>query len=153
MVTRMIFTPCRRPLAASLLLMSVCGALAADSPARPANRLAQEKSPYLLQHAHNPVDWYPWGQEAFDRAKQENKPIFVDTYASWCEPCKWMDQNTFSQTTVGDFFNKNYISWKVDVEKGAEFISFDLKNSIGKNAQSESAEILIGSLPTKFTNC
>ena len=87
------------------------------------------------------------------KAKQENKPIFVDTYASWCEPCKWMDQNTFSQTTVGDFFNKNYISWKVDVEKGAEFISFDLKNSIGKNAQSESAEILIGSLPTKFTNC
>lgn len=52
------------------------------------------------------------------KAKSENKPIFVDTYASWCEPCKWMDSNIFSQTVVGDYFNKNYISWKVDVEKG-----------------------------------
>lgn len=64
--------------------------------------------------AFQEMDW----EAIKTKAKQENKPIFVDTYASWCEPCKWMDQNTFSQATVGDFFNKNYISWKVDVEKG-----------------------------------
>ena len=100
MVTRMIFTPCRRPLAASLLLMTVCGAFAADSPARPANRLAQEKSPYLLQHAHNPVDWYPWGQEAFDRAKQENKPILLSIGYATCHWCHVMERESFMNDEI-----------------------------------------------------
>lgn len=52
------------------------------------------------------------------KAKEENKPIFVDTYASWCEPCKWMDKNTFSQEEVGQFFAQNYLSFKLDIEKG-----------------------------------
>jgi uncharacterized protein YyaL (SSP411 family) len=117
MVTCMIFTPCRRPLAASLLLMTVCGAFAADSPARPANRLAQEKSPYLLQHAHNPVDWYPWGQEAFDRAKQENKPILLSIGYATCHWCHVMERESFMNDEIAAFLNKNFIAIKLDREE------------------------------------
>src|SRR6476619_1287450 len=59
------------------------------------NRLAKEKSPYLLQHAHNPVDWYPWGQEAFDKAKKENKPIFLSVGYSTCHWCHVMEREAF----------------------------------------------------------
>jgi uncharacterized protein YyaL (SSP411 family) len=59
------------------------------------NRLAEEKSPYLLQHRDNPVDWYPWGKEAFDRARQENKPVFVSIGYSTCHWCHVMARESF----------------------------------------------------------
>jgi hypothetical protein len=63
-----------------------------------ANRLINEKSPYLLQHAHNPVDWYPWGEEAFEKAKREDKPIFLSIGYSTCHWCHVaiMNQNCFN---------------------------------------------------------
>ena len=59
------------------------------------NRLAHEKSPYLLQHAHNPVDWYPWGEEAFGKARRENKPIFLSVGYSTCHWCHVMAHESF----------------------------------------------------------
>ncbi len=59
------------------------------------NRLIHERSPYLLQHAHNPVDWYPWGKEAFERAKKENKPIFLSVGYSTCHWCHVMEHESF----------------------------------------------------------
>ena len=60
------------------------------------NRLSGEKSPYLLQHAHNPVDWYPWGDEAFDRAEREDKPVFLSIGYSTCHWCHVMERESFS---------------------------------------------------------
>ena len=62
---------------------------------RHTNRLAKEKSPYLLQHAHNPVDWYAWGEEAFDKARKENKPIFLSIGYSTCHWCHVMERESF----------------------------------------------------------
>src|SRR4030067_3328260 len=64
------------------------------------NRLAQEKSPYLLQHAHNPVDWYPWGKEAFAKAKKENKPIFLSIGYSTCHWCHVMEKESFENEEI-----------------------------------------------------
>src|SRR5437660_12715290 len=65
------------------------------------NRLAQEKSPYLLQHAHNPVDWYPWGEEAFDKARRENKRIFLPVGYSTCHCSHEMADESFGREDVG----------------------------------------------------
>src|SRR6266436_972918 len=81
------------------------------------NRLAQEKSPYLLQHAHNPVDWYPWGQEAFDKAKRENKPIFLSIGYSTCHWCHVMERESFSNPDIAKLINDNFVPIKVDREE------------------------------------
>ncbi len=81
------------------------------------NRLAQEQSPYLLQHAHNPVDWYPWGNEAFARARAENKPVFVSIGYAACHWCHVMERESFEDHDVAEFLNKHYISIKVDREE------------------------------------
>lgn len=84
---------------------------------RAPNRLIKEKSPYLLQHAYNPVDWYPWGGEAFNKAKAEDKPIFLSIGYSTCHWCHVMEEESFSDDEVGAILNKNYISIKVDREE------------------------------------
>src|SRR6266567_2747302 len=81
------------------------------------NRLALEKSPYLLQHAHNPVDWYPWGEEAFTRARQENKPIFLSIGYSTCHWCHVMERESFEDAKVAKFLNDHFICIKVDREE------------------------------------
>lgn len=81
------------------------------------NRLIHEKSPYLLQHAHNPVDWYPWGQEAFDKAKKEDKPIFLSIGYSTCHWCHVMEHESFSNTEVAELMNKEFVNIKVDREE------------------------------------
>ena len=81
------------------------------------NRLIHEKSPYLLQHAHNPVDWYPWGQEAFDKAKKENKPIFLSVGYSTCHWCHVMERESFENAAVGKLMNENFVNIKVDREE------------------------------------
>jgi uncharacterized protein YyaL (SSP411 family) len=89
------------------------------SPAAPAhtNRLAREKSPYLLQHAHNPVDWYPWGEEAFARARAEGKPIFLSIGYSTCHWCHVMERESFESESVAQFLNEHFVSIKVDREE------------------------------------
>ncbi|CAM9833494.1 unnamed protein product [Ectocarpus sp. 6 AP-2014] len=76
------------------------------------NRLAGETSPYLLQHAHNPVDWMPWGQEAFSRAKEEDKPIFLSVGYSTCHWCHVMERESFESQTVAKVLNENFVSIK-----------------------------------------
>lgn len=81
------------------------------------NRLALEKSPYLLQHADNPVDWYPWGDEAFAKAKAEDKPIFLSIGYSTCHWCHVMEHESFEDTTVARLMNDTFVSIKVDREE------------------------------------
>ena len=82
-----------------------------------ANRLQREKSPYLLQHAENPVDWHPWGEEAFQRAKQEDKPVFLSIGYSTCHWCHVMAHESFEDPEVAEILNRNFISIKVDREE------------------------------------
>jgi uncharacterized protein YyaL (SSP411 family) len=82
-----------------------------------ANRLQHETSPYLLQHAHNPVDWYPWGEEAFEKAKDENKPVLVSIGYAACHWCHVMEHESFEDPAVAAFMNEHYISIKVDREE------------------------------------
>jgi uncharacterized protein YyaL (SSP411 family) len=81
------------------------------------NRLAKEKSPYLLQHQHNPVDWYPWGDEAFAKAKKENKPILLSIGYSTCHWCHVMERESFEDETLAKFLNAHFIPIKVDREE------------------------------------
>ncbi|XP_033923375.1 spermatogenesis-associated protein 20 isoform X1 [Melopsittacus undulatus] len=99
------------------LTMATGGATPPPSIPRHTNRLINEKSPYLLQHAHNPVDWYPWGQEAFDKAKQENKLIFLSVGYSTCHWCHVMEEESFKNEEIGEIMNKNFVCIKVDREE------------------------------------
>ncbi len=81
------------------------------------NRLSKEKSPYLLQHKDNPVDWYPWGKEAFDKAKKENKPVFLSIGYSTCHWCHVMAHESFEDEEVATLMNDAFISIKVDREE------------------------------------
>ena len=80
------------------------------------NRLAKEKSPYLLQHADNPIDWYPWSAEAFARAVKEQKPIFLSIGYSTCHWCHVMARESFADQEVAGILNRSFISIKVDRE-------------------------------------
>ena len=82
-----------------------------------ANHLLSEKSPYLLQHAYNPVDWYAWKAEAFERAKSEEKPIFLSIGYSTCHWCHVMEQESFEDVQVAKILNEDFISIKVDREE------------------------------------
>jgi uncharacterized protein YyaL (SSP411 family) len=84
---------------------------------RHTNRLAGEKSPYLLQHRHNPVNWYPWGEEAFARAREQNKPIFLSIGYSTCHWCHVMERESFEDEAVAAVLNENFVSIKVDREE------------------------------------
>jgi uncharacterized protein YyaL (SSP411 family) len=81
------------------------------------NRLSQEKSPYLLQHAHNPVDWRPWGAEAFEEARKQNKPIFLSIGYSTCHWCHVMERESFENDAIAAILNENFICIKVDREE------------------------------------
>jgi len=81
------------------------------------NRLANEKSPYLLQHAHNPVDWYPWGPEAFEKARKEDKPIFLSIGYSTCHWCHVMAHESFEDPETARLMNEVFVSIKVDREE------------------------------------
>ncbi len=108
-----------------LILLAACGNGAPDSPQaaqepkkmKHTNRLAKEKSPYLLQHAHNPVDWHPWGPEAFEKAKKADKPIFLSIGYSTCHWCHVMERESFEDEEVAKILNENFVPVKVDREE------------------------------------
>ncbi len=81
------------------------------------NRLAAEKSPYLLQHADNPVDWYPWGEEAFEKAREEDKPIFLSIGYATCHWCHVMEHESFEDPVVAALMNEAFVNIKVDREE------------------------------------
>ena len=103
----------------ALLAIFVCHASAgADAPnPKYTNRLAKETSPYLLMHAHNPTDWYPWGPEAFAKAKREGKLIFLSIGYSSCYWCHVMERESFSNEAVAKLLNDSYVCIKVDREE------------------------------------
>ena len=100
-------------------LVTSSDTFAEAKPAQPehTNRLAQEKSPYLLQHAHNPVDWYPWGEEAFAKARRENKPIFLSVGYSTCHWCHVMAHESFENEEIAAVMNREFVNIKVDREE------------------------------------
>ena len=109
------FTACKKP-AGSNERTLVTTETATTSPPH-TNRLAREKSPYLLQHQHNPVDWYAWDEEAFAKARAENKPIFLSIGYSTCHWCHVMERESFESAEVAKFLNEHFVSIKVDREE------------------------------------
>ncbi|MFO0851490.1 MAG: thioredoxin domain-containing protein [Gemmataceae bacterium] len=97
-----------------LVCVTVCPA---DEPKGKPNRLAKAFSPYLLQHAHNPVDWHPWGPEAFAKAKAENKLVFLSIGYSACHWCHVMERESFSDPEIAALMNKHFVCIKVDREE------------------------------------
>ena len=100
-----------------LVISSDTSAEAASARSEHTNRLAHEKSPYLFQHAHNPVDWYPWGEEAFSAARRENKPIFLSIGYSTCHWCHVMAHESFENEQVAAIMNREFVNIKVDREE------------------------------------
>src|SRR5437762_304051 len=86
-------------------------------PDRPANRLARETSPYLLQHARNPVDWYPWGEEAFAKARAEDKPILLSVGYATCHWCHVMERESFEDVGLARQLADGFVAIKVDREE------------------------------------
>ncbi|HEX7140590.1 MAG TPA: thioredoxin domain-containing protein, partial [Vicinamibacterales bacterium] len=81
------------------------------------NRLARERSPYLLQHAENPVDWFPWTEEAFEKARTDDKPIFLSVGYSTCHWCHVMERESFENPGIAAVLNDHFVSIKVDREE------------------------------------
>ena len=111
------------PLILSLVLVAAGGTALAASPAseqeepRYSNRLVDAQAPYLLLHAHNPVDWYPWGEAAFARARAENKPIFLSVGYSTCFWCHVAERTLYSDPEIAELMNRWFINVKVDREE------------------------------------
>jgi len=105
-------------LLATMLTNASCGNnLSGSNNNMHTNRLIKEKSPYLLQHAHNPVDWYAWGTEAFEKAKREDKPVFLSIGYSTCHWCHVMERESFENESIAKILNEHFISIKVDREE------------------------------------
>ena len=97
------------------------------------NHLKNETSPYLLQHAENPVDWYPWGNEAFERAKAENKPVFLSIGYSTCHWCHVMAHESFEDPEIAALLNQSFISVKVDREERPDIDSVYMQACVAAN--------------------
>jgi hypothetical protein len=107
----------RSSLLATFSIALIASAAEPKKEAGPANRLAKESSPYLLQHAHNPVDWFPWGPEAFEKAKKEKKLIFLSIGYSSCHWCHVMERESFMDKDVAKILNEHFVCIKVDREE------------------------------------
>ena len=94
------------------------------------NRLTDETSPYLLQHADNPVDWYPWGEEALQKAKTEDKPIFLSIGYSACHWCHVMEKESFEDEEIARTLNEKFVSIKVDREERPDIDKLYMKTSM-----------------------
>jgi uncharacterized protein YyaL (SSP411 family) len=107
----------RRAVVASLFFLTAAAVGAADSERRGGWRLAQESSPYLRLHADNPVEWFPWGEEAFAKARRENKPLFISIGYFTCHWCHVMARESFSSAAIAALLNAQFIAVKVDREQ------------------------------------
>src|SRR5437773_7240329 len=96
--------------------LTMYDACMSDTP-KHTSRLIRETSPYLLQHAYNPVDWYPWGEEAFATARREDKPIFLSIGYSTCHWCHVMERESFENDSVAAALNASFVAIKVDREE------------------------------------
>ena len=104
------------------MLGLVC--IVATSPAQGnLNHLRGQTSPYLKQAVSQPVDWYPWGLEAFTRASELDRPILLDVGAVWCPWCTLMDRNTYTNLATADYINQHFVSIKVDFDSAPELVA------------------------------
>ena len=110
-----------------------------ESESEYTNHLINEKSPYLLQHAHNPVDWYPWREEAFAKARKENKPIFLSVGYSTCHWCHVMERESYSHPEIAKIMSANFVSVKVDREERPDIdnIYMTFYNELAQSFDSE----------------
>jgi len=123
---------------------------------RRANRLAHERSPYLLQHAYNPVDWYPWGPEALAKAKQEDKPIFLSIGYSTCYWCHVMEQESFENDTIAQQINASFVPVKVDREERPDLDSVYMSATpplCRSRSTAKSARISTASTCRRYRRC
>src|SRR5919107_5112967 len=107
--------------------------MAQHDTSRPANRLAKETSPYLLQHAHNPVDWYPWGPEALERSREENKPILLSIGYSACHWCHVMERESFESERIAKLMNDHFVCIKVDREERPDLDEIYMQATLAMN--------------------
>ncbi len=99
------------------------------------NRLANENSPYLLQHANNPVDWYPWGEEALEKARLEHKPIFLSVGYAACHWCHVMEHESFEDLGTADLMNEHFVNIKVDREERPDIDSIYMQAVVAMTRQ------------------
>src|SRR6476469_9253457 len=108
------------------------------------NRLANESSPYLLQHAHNPVDWFPWSDEAFEKARAEDKPVLVSIGYAACHWCHVMERESFEDEQTAAFMNEHFVNIKVDREErpDVDHIYMDAVQAIAQTYKEGREKIL-----------
>jgi uncharacterized protein len=104
------------------------------------NKLANENSPYLLQHAHNPVDWYPWGEEALQKARQEDKPIFLSIGYAACHWCHVMEHESFEDPHTARLMNEHFVNIKVDREERPDLDSIYMNAVVSMTGQGRLAD-------------
>src|SRR5246127_4089751 len=106
------------------LLMLGLAFIVATSPAQGnPNHLRGQTSPYVKRAASQPVDWYPWGPEAFRRARELDRPILLDVGAVWCPWCSLMDRDTYTNVATADYINQHFVSIKVDFDSAPELVA------------------------------
>jgi uncharacterized protein len=106
------------------LLMLGFACIVATSPAQGnLNHLRGQTSPYLKRAVSQPVDWYPWGPEAFTHARELNRPILLDVGAVWCPWCSLMDRDTYTNVATADYINQHFVSIKVDFDSAPELVA------------------------------
>jgi uncharacterized protein YyaL (SSP411 family) len=106
-----------------LLTLVLAGTVAAGQAHGNSNHLSGQTSLYLKRAVSQPVDWYPWGGGAFQRAKQLNRPILLDVGAVWCPWCSLMDRDTYTNTATADYINQHFVSVKVDFDVAPELVA------------------------------
>jgi uncharacterized protein YyaL (SSP411 family) len=106
-----------------LLTLVLAGTVAASQAQGNSNHLSGQTSLYLKRAVSQPVDWYPWGGGAFQRAKQLNRPILLDVGAVWCPWCSLMDRDTYTNTATADYINQHFVSVKVDFDVAPELVA------------------------------
>jgi len=106
-----------------LLVLSLISIATAGRAQGNSNHLSGQTSPYLKRAVSQPVDWYPWGAEAFQRAKELNRPILLDVGAVWCPWCTLMDRETYTKVATADYVNQHFVSVKVDFDAAPELVA------------------------------
>jgi uncharacterized protein len=106
-----------------LLTLVLAGIVSASQAQGNSNHLSGQTSQYLKRAVSQPVDWYPWGAGAFQRAKQLNRPILLDVGAVWCPWCSLMDRDTYTNTATADYINQHFVSVRVDFDVAPELVA------------------------------
>jgi uncharacterized protein YyaL (SSP411 family) len=106
-----------------VVLLTLTSVVAASAAAGSPNHLSSETAPYLKRAVSQPVDWYPWGPEAFKRAKELDRPILLDVGAVWCPWCTLMDRDTYTNPATADYINRHFVAVKVDFDASPALVA------------------------------